>query len=63
MYEFQKIGFSNGVVLNGKLISQACSKALKAIESELPEEARFYEIYDFIIDTCKQELKEKKIIL
>lgn len=63
MYEHQTVVFSNEISLNGKLVFQACSKALKAIESELPEEARSYEIYDFIIDTCKQKLKEKKIIL
>lgn len=35
--EFEIIYFSNGITLNGKLISKACSKALKAIENELPD--------------------------
>ena len=53
----------NRTVLSGEVIEKACAKALKAIENELPEEARFFEAYDLIIDNCKEALKEKKIIL
>ena len=53
----------NGSVLSGEIIEKACAKALEAIENELPEEARFFETYDLIIDNCKEVLKEKKIIL
>ena len=55
--------FSNGFILSEKTIYEVCSKALKTIENELPEEARFLEVYYHIIDACKDVLKEKKIVL
>ena len=36
------------------IIEKACSKALLAIENELPEEARFIEAYNQVIDSCKE---------
>lgn len=63
MNEFEIIHFANGITLNGKLISETCSKALKAIENELPEEARNYEVYVHIINTCKEVLQGKRIVL
>lgn len=54
--EFEIICFSNGITLNGGLISETCSKALKTIENELPEEACNYEVYIHIINTCKEKL-------
>lgn len=53
--------FSNGFVLDNTIILKVCNSALKAIENELPEEARFFEVYCQIIDDCKVVLKEKKI--
>ena len=63
MNEFELMQFSNGIVLNGELISRICSKVLKEIENGLPEEARIYEVYVNIIDICKETLQEKKIVL
>jgi len=57
------ICFPNGLKLNGKLVFTACSKVLEAIKNELQEEAHLYEVYDYIIDTSKELLKEKKIVL
>ena len=55
--------FNNGCVLDGSVIYKACSKALRAIENELPEEARSVEVYETIIDKCKEALREKRITL
>lgn len=59
----EMVKFSNGLALSGEIIERACLKALEAIENELPEEARFFEAYDSIIDNCKEILKGKKISL
>lgn len=61
--KINSVGFTNGVVLKGEVISAACNKALVAIKSELPEEARFYESYYYIIDMCKEVLKQKPLVL
>ncbi len=63
MEQFVSIKFSNGYVLSNGIIEKACSKALLAIENELPEEARFIEAYNQVIDSCKEMLQGKKVVL
>lgn len=61
--KFGSVSFSSGLILEEETIYKACLKALEAIENELPEEARFFEVYNRVIDDCKDVLKEKKVIL
>lgn len=63
MSPYTSIVYSNGYVMDGQEILDTCSKALEAIEKELPEEARFYEAYVQILDTCKEVLQTKKVVL
>ena len=57
------IQFSDELSLNGEVIYGACLKALGAIENELPEEARVYSVYCHVIESCKEVLREMKVIL
>lgn len=63
MSPYTSIVCSNGYAIEGQKILDACEKALEAIEKELPEEARFFEVYVQILDTCKEVLQGKKIVL
>lgn len=57
------IQFSNGLVLKESIITQICEKVLLEIENELPEEARFYEVFSYVIDECKETLPRMKVVL
>ena len=58
-----QLNFGNNIVLSNSIITNVCDKTLKMIENELPDEAHSYEIYAYVIDLCKEVLKEKIIIL
>lgn len=61
--DIQLVMFESGVRLRKSSITNACKKALKAIENELPDEARSFEVYCHIIDVCKDVLQEQKVVL
>ena len=63
MNRLSQIKFSDELFLNGEAIYEACLKALEAIENELPEEARVYAVYYHVLESCKEVLQEKKIVL
>lgn len=55
--------FTGGVSVKQSNINNICEKVLKTIESELPEEARSHELYEFILSECKDLLSSKKVTL
>lgn len=63
MNRLASVRFANEFVLDGELISKVCLKVLKTIENELPEETHSYEVYEYMLDTSKEMLQEKKIVL
>lgn len=46
-----------------RAMHRACEEALKAIEKELPEEARTYEMYSAVLEECSNSLKAKRVVL
>jgi hypothetical protein len=58
-----QLNFGNNIVLSDSVMTNACNKVLEVIENELPDEAHSHEIYDYVIDMCKEVLKTKKVIL
>lgn len=57
------IRFNSGKVVSEDSIKTASDAALKAINNELPEEVHCYEAYKIVLERCKIELRERKIIL
>lgn len=57
------VEFSNRLVVPGEVIEATINKVLQMMKSELPEEAQTYEVYNYILEQCKEEIGGKKIIL
>ena len=57
------VEFSNRLVVPGEVIEATINKVLQMMKSELPEEAQTYEVYNYILEHCKEEIGGKKIIL
>lgn len=60
---FGNIQFSNGMVLSDLIISTVCNRVLDEIKKELPAEVRTYEVCNYILECCKENLKQKQILL
>lgn len=55
---------NSGRMIDREVLSRAVEKALKAIEYELPAEARTLEAYRCVLDSCEKTLEQdKKIVL
>lgn len=59
----QVVKFSNDISVKEEILEKAADCALNTIEKELPEEALFYETYDYVLRKCADRLKQKKIVL
>ena len=57
------IQYEGGTCANTKDMDRACEEALKAINKELPEEARTYEVYSAVLEKCTDCLKAKRVVL
>lgn len=57
------IEFSDGNTISSSKVEEICNKVLKNIKNELQEEARTYEMYEYIIKECANTLKGKHIEL
>lgn len=63
MVSIGSVEFDSGIIIQSAVISKAANSALAAIKNELPEEARTYEICDYIIKASADALKEKIVRL
>ena len=55
--------FSNDTSIEKELLESAAECALQAIKKELPPEVLSYEVCKYVLQTCRDRLKTKKIVL
>lgn len=49
--------FDNGLIINKENIDKISDSIFQSIKKELPEEAQIFEVYSFILDQTKDNLR------
>lgn len=59
----QLFQLSNGLIIDSSELNKIINSFYESLKKELPYEAITYESIGFIIDSIKQDVKAKKIVL
>lgn len=59
----QPVSFTGGTYLSAEEIGAVKEEVFQAIKNELNAELQRYEVVDYILESCREELQQKKVEL